>query len=57
MNYDAVVFDMDGTLTDSEPGIIKCLHYAFDKLGLPVPEHQVLRKFLGPPLVESFISF
>lgn len=57
MNYDAVVFDMDGTLTDSEPGIINCLHYAFDKLGLPVPDNQVLRKFLGPPLAESFIKF
>ena len=57
MNYNAVVFDMDGTLTDSEPGIVKCLHYAFEKLDLPVPESRILRKFLGPPLAESFRTF
>lgn len=57
MKYDAVIFDMDGTLTDSEPGIINCLYYAFDKLGLAAPDYQVLRKFLGPPLVESFIKY
>ncbi len=57
MNYEAVVFDLDGTLTNSEPGIINCLLYAFDKLGIQRPDYSVLRKFLGPPLAESFITF
>ena len=32
-----VLFDLDGTLTDSKEGIIKSAQYAFEKLGLPVP--------------------
>lgn len=57
MNYEAVVFDLDGTLTDSAPGILRCLEYTFEKLGRPAPEEKVLRKFLGPPLVRSFMDF
>ena len=33
----AVIFDLDGTLTDSKEGILNSLRYAFDKLGEPVP--------------------
>lgn len=57
MKYQAIIFDLDGTLTDSEPGIVRSLHYALNKLKYPVPEDRVLRKFLGPPLVESFMTF
>ncbi len=57
MNYEAVVFDLDGTLTDSAPGILRCLEFAFERLGRPAPEERVLRKFLGPPLVRSFMDF
>ena len=55
--YDAVVFDLDGTLTDSQEGIINSTKYALEKLNVPVPEHAVLRKFLGPPLVASFQQY
>ena len=57
MKYDAVVFDLDGTLTDSAQGIIKCLHFALNNLQLELPPESVLRKFLGPPLVHSFMQY
>ena len=52
--YDLVLFDLDGTLTDSQEGIINCISYALDGLGLETPDMSVLRKFLGPPLSVSF---
>lgn len=55
--YDAVIFDLDGTLTDSKPGIYACIQYALNKLGRPVPPDEVLQKFLGPPLAESFMRY
>lgn len=55
--YRYLLFDLDGTLTDSKEGIIKCLQYAFQKLGDPVPEESQLLKFIGPPLIESFIEY
>ena len=57
MKYDAVVFDFDGTLTDSAPGIFNCLHFALNNLKFDVPHESILRKFLGPPLVDSFIRY
>ena len=54
--YHYILFDLDGTLTDSKEGIFKSIHYALDKLGLPVPGDDVLRKFVGPPLWESFMA-
>lgn len=55
--YDAVVFDLDGTLTRSAEGIIKSASYAIEKMGLPVPEKAELLKFIGPPLTHSFMEF
>lgn len=57
MLYDAVIFDLDGTLTDSREGIFNCARYALEKLNWPVPEEKVLQRFLGPPLVESFMRY
>lgn len=54
LKYDAVVFDLDGTLTDSAEGILNCTRYALNKMSYPVPDEGTLRKFLGPPLVASF---
>ncbi len=53
-NYDIVLFDLDGTLTDSAPGILNSVRYACRKLGLEMPGEATLRKFLGPPLIDSF---
>ncbi len=57
MTYEAVVFDLDGTISDSAPGIIASVRYALEKMGLPIPADDTLRKFLGPPLADSFIHF
>ncbi len=55
--YDAVIFDLDGTLTDSQPGIFACTEYALQKMGLPVPPESTLRRFLGPPLADSYMKY
>ena len=55
--YDAVIFDLDGTLTDSQPGIFACTEYALQKMGLPVPPEATLRRFLGPPLADSYMKY
>lgn len=49
-----VLFDLDGTLTDSGPGIMNSVCYAMRKAGYGIPEEAVLRSFIGPPLDESF---
>lgn len=56
-NYDVILFDLDGTLTDSSPGIINSIIYALKKYGITVEDTETLRKFLGPPLHESFKEF
>ena len=53
--YDVVIFDLDGTLTESELGIVNCVQYALEKMNVPVPDRSVLRAFVGPPLHDSFI--
>ena len=55
--YDAVIFDLDGTLTDSEKGIRLCTEYALEKMGRPIPPPETLRRFLGPPLADSFMRW
>lgn len=51
-----ILFDLDGTLTDPEEGILNCIEYALEKLGAPVPERSGLKKYIGPPLWESFME-
>lgn len=48
------LFDLDGTLIDSEHGIIACVKHALVQLQTPVPEHSILRSWIGPPLRTSF---
>jgi phosphoglycolate phosphatase len=56
----AVVFDLDGTLTDSAPGIVRSTQYALERLNaaggvaVAVPAATELRWIVGPPLQESF---
>ena len=54
--YDTVVFDLDGTLFNSERGILSSIHYAMDTLGKPIPEGLDLCEMIGPPLFDSFQS-
>lgn len=56
MKYDAVIFDLDGTLTESEPGITKSVQYALEQMNRPLLDAAALRRFIGPPLRESFIA-
>ncbi|MBQ9197713.1 MAG: dTMP kinase [Clostridia bacterium] len=57
LRYDTVIFDLDGTLTNSEKGITACAAYALKKMGREVPSYEVLRKFIGPALAESFSTY
>ncbi|HIT34918.1 MAG TPA: HAD-IA family hydrolase [Candidatus Faecousia intestinigallinarum] len=52
-----VFFDLDGTLTDSGEGIIKCAALALEHFGLPVPDGETMREFVGPPLGDTFQRF
>ena len=55
--YRMIIFDLDGTLTDSKEGILNSLRYAFEKAELPVPPEETLVKFIGPPLQDSLREF
>lgn len=50
-----ILFDLDGTLTDSGEGIINCAILALEHFGCPIPSREEMRVFVGPPLHESFI--
>ena len=52
-----VLFDLDGTLTQSEEGIWNCAKYAAEKMKFPQPDALTLRKFIGPPLEYSFSTY
>lgn len=53
--YDAILFDLDGTIIDSGAGVTNSVRYALEKMGRPVPSYEILRTFVGPPLTESFM--
>ena len=57
MRPHCIFFDLDGTLTDSGPGIVASVAYALRKLGVEPPEPEQLRPFIGPPLLWSFAHF
>jgi phosphoglycolate phosphatase len=52
--YTCVLFDLDGTIVDSAPGITATLAYTFEHLGMPVPSPTKLLEYVGPPILESF---
>lgn len=54
MAYKNILFDLDGTLTDSSEGINKSVLYAYDRMGIKPPSNEELRTFIGPPLGDSF---
>ena len=53
--FSTVMFDMDGTLFESFPGISGGILYALEKLGYELPERESLRSFMGPPLRDQFM--
>ena len=56
MTYTDIFFDLDGTLTDSKPGIIRSVEHALDFFHIHVPPEQLI-PFIGPPLHDSFAPF
>ena len=56
-NFQYLLFDLDGTLTDSAPGILGCVKYALTELSLPLPPKNVLFEFIGPPLMDAFSKY
>lgn len=53
----AILFDLDGTLTDSGEGIMNCAKLALEHYGIEVPDREFLRVFVGPPLHDTFVKF
>jgi len=53
----SILFDLDGTLTDSGEGIMNSAVYALAHFGIPAPTEAELRTFVGPPLTETFARF
>ena len=52
-----ILLDLDGTLTDSSEGITKSVQYALEKMGITENDMAVLKRYIGPPLNESFTRF
>ena len=57
MQYKTILFDMDGTVTDSAPGIINSIMYALEKFHITVEDRSFLRKFVGPPIKDSLKKY
>ena len=55
--YQSILFDLDGTLTDSGEGIMKSTIYTLTHYGIEAPPEAQLRTVVGPPLTESFARF
>lgn len=55
--FNNILFDLDGTLTDSAPGILNAVEYALRHYGIAEPDRALLRRFIGPPLYDSFSRF
>ncbi len=55
--YDLILFDLDGTLVNSEEGITKSVQYALNKYGIYEQNQENLKRFIGPPLVDGFMEY
>ena len=56
MRHDLILLDLDGTLMDSAAGIISSIRHTYVTLGVPAPPDDELRRFVGPPITESFLA-
>ena len=57
MKHTTILFDLDGTITDSGAGVMHGMEIALAHYGLPIPDRKALRVIIGPPLRDSFIRF
>lgn len=55
--WSAILFDLDGTITDSAPAITSSLAHTFELLGRPVPPASELLAYVGPPLLAAFREY
>ena len=53
-HYKYIFFDLDGTLTDSGPGVMNGIVYALERFGVAPPDEASLHECIGPPLRDSF---
>ena len=56
-NFEYILFDLDGTITDSAKGITDSVKYALQKAGEEIPPYETLCRFIGPPLKTGFGEF
>ena len=52
--YDYVLFDLDGTLSASAPGIKRCIELTLSEMGKECPDLSDFSRYIGPPLVDTF---
>lgn len=55
--YQTILFDLDGTIIDSGIGVTKSAKYALNKFGINTRNLSELNRFIGPPLIDSFMKF
>lgn len=55
--YSTLLFDLDGTLTDSAEGITNAVRYALAKFQIQEDEPSQLIRYIGPPLIDSFTQY
>ena len=55
--YKCLFFDLDGTITDSSEGIINSIVYALEKMNVDIKDKTILKKFVGPPLMDSYKKY
>lgn len=56
-NKEYIFFDLDGTLTEPAEGITNSVAFALRKFGIEIKTRAELQKFIGPPLIDSFMEF
>ncbi len=57
MRFNAAIFDLDGTIMDSGEGIVRSVGYALDKMGVTDYDERTNYRFIGPPLIDSFMEY
>jgi phosphoglycolate phosphatase len=55
-NYSHLLFDLDGTITDSEEGILNSIRHCLTHYRIDHPEPAFMKKFIGPPLIQSLVE-
>ncbi|NLL90955.1 MAG: HAD hydrolase-like protein, partial [Ruminococcaceae bacterium] len=54
LKYDALIFDFDGTVADTAPGVIESIRHALSQVGVEADETENMKRFVGPPIRNTF---